>query len=373
MNNQHCYRVTLVIGSLGSGGAERAIVALAEGLVKCGHEVTIVTLDPNTPDFYSVPAEVSRIHAPELICSDCRWFDVSAWRQRFKLLRNTIIEAQPDLVISFIDTVNVLVLQALFFASIPVIVSERIDWRFHPIGIRWRFLRRVFYLRAASVVVQTQSVASVAKKYWPKWSIAVIPNAVADLNVSPQPRPKWFATYNLIAMGRLVYQKGFDLLLEAFAKVHQKFPEWHLTILGEGPLRKSLEEQVLSLGLTDKVTMIGVMNAPFSILRQADLFVLSSRYEGFPNALSEAMACELPVISFDCPSGPAEIVRNNIDGILVPPEDVVALAKALKVLMADEYLRDQYATRSVEVLDRFSSERIYDMWDRLIQQVINKE
>ena len=175
----------------------------------------------------------------------------------------------------------------------------------------------------------------------------------------------------LIAMGRLVHQKGFDLLLQAFAQIAGRHPQWTLTILGEGPLRSELQSQTEALHLQERVHFTGAVANPFPMLRAADLFVFPSRFEGFGMALAEAMACGLPAVSFDCPEGPAEIIRDGIDGILVPPEDVGALAKALDRLMDDTQERQRLAERAPDVLERFSRDRILLVWQELFDKLLS--
>jgi glycosyltransferase involved in cell wall biosynthesis len=170
-------------------------------------------------------------------------------------------------------------------------------------------------------------------------------------------------------MGRLDTQKGFDLLLRAFAKCCRERPDWALTIIGEGEERDELQALAQNLDIASKVRFTGRVAVPAALLRRADLFVLSSRYEGFPNALLEAMAVGLPVIATDCPSGPAHIVRNDIDGILVPTEDVDALATAMAGLMDDDAWRKRLGASATSVVERFSVERIMEHWDSLLEQV----
>lgn len=357
-------KVTFVIGSLSSGGTERVLVLLADAFLERGFKIFVVTLNGAEEDFYTLPAGVHR-----------QTLDISTAAQTlFGLLklRRTLNSTRPDVIVSLIDRMNVLTLLATVGLGIPVAVSERTDPKAHRIGWFWTRLRWWIYPRARRIVVQTRGASDY---FLPKFqaTLCVIPNPVVSPlpgSGSPDPFPeKPF----LITMGRFTKEKGFDLLMRAFAGLCRDYPAWKLVIIGDGPLRRKWEALRDQLGLSGRVLFPGRVKNPYSWLKQADLFVLSSLYEGFPNALCEAMACGLPVISTDCPSGPREIIREGLDGVLVPNQDVAALSKAMARLMSDREERERLGSRAVEVVDRFSVEKVSAMWEALLVQVLDEQ
>jgi GalNAc-alpha-(1->4)-GalNAc-alpha-(1->3)-diNAcBac-PP-undecaprenol alpha-1,4-N-acetyl-D-galactosaminyltransferase len=176
----------------------------------------------------------------------------------------------------------------------------------------------------------------------------------------------------LLAVGRLDPRKGFDLLLRAFYQIRDRHPDWQLTILGEGAIRAELEDLRSQLQLTDCVHLPGAVSNVSDYLRQADLFVMSSRVEGFPMALCEAMACGLPSLATDCLSGPRDIIEDGVNGVLVATENVEALATGLDALMSDSAKRQQLAQAAAQILDRFGLERVMAMWTQEIEIVIDR-
>ncbi len=365
-------RLTLVISSLSSGGAERVMSIMANYWVVKEWEITLLTFDDGTePPFYDLDYRVC--HIPLSIAGDSPNLFVSIWQnlKRIQILQSAIAQSKPDAVISFVDQVNVLTLLATRSLNIPVVVSERVDPALYSIGRIWEQLRRWTYPLADRLIVQTQGALSYFSS-GRKTRVCVIPNPVVLPIRGKDISDRLLVERSLMAMGRLTQQKGFDLLLQAFARLKDHYPEWTLTILGEGKLRTELESLRDSLGLCDRVHLPGVVKNPYKALVQADIFVMPSRFEGFPNALCEAMACGLPVISTDCPSGSREIIRDGVDGILVSNENVEALAAAMERLMSDEAERKRLSTRAPEVLERFSLEKVMGMWEKLLAQVVEE-
>jgi glycosyltransferase involved in cell wall biosynthesis len=215
------------------------------------------------------------------------------------------------------------------------------------------------------VVVQTESVAAWARSFLPDRKVRVVPNFVRDL-----PPPVKIRDAKLVlAVGRLERQKGFDLLLDAFAASGVAGRGFRLVILGEGIERRPLMARVSELGIESQVSMPGVVRDPESWMARAAIFALTSRYEGFPNALLEAMAMGCAVVAADCDSGPRDIVRDEVDGLLVPPENVPALAAQLLRLANDAVLRASLGSAAIAVRDRFSRPSVLRKWEKLIGEV----
>ncbi len=347
----------MLIPGLGAGGAERVVSNLANAWAETGDAVTIVTLDsPSQPPYFPLHPAIGILRLDTQRPSSSPLHAVRANLRRAKTLRTVIQTTHPHVVVSFIDQMNVLALFSLMRTGLPVIVCERVHPAHHPISPAWRFLRACLYPFARRVTVQTADAIGALPHLT---RTAVIANAVAPMPRTPPENGK-----RMVAAGRLVHQKGFDLLLRAFAK--GAAPDWRLDIWGEGPERSTLEHLASDLGLADRIRFPGLSTASGGWRDGADAFVLSSRYEGFPNVLLEAMAAGLPCAAFSCPGGPAEIITPEQDGLLVPPEQVEELAAALARLTGDSALRARLAEAAPHAVKRFAPTSILAVWDELL-------
>jgi GalNAc-alpha-(1->4)-GalNAc-alpha-(1->3)-diNAcBac-PP-undecaprenol alpha-1,4-N-acetyl-D-galactosaminyltransferase len=369
-------RITLIIPELSSGGAERVLVLLAQGFLQRNHSVSVLTMSNDDTDFYSLPTGVKRIALNLRYKSTTPLHALWNTIVRLIRLRQAIQSTQPDVVISFMPQMSILTMLALFRTNYAVIATQHSSARMFPCGQPWELLRHVTYPRLQKLVSVSQDVDD-EFNWLPNGKRAVIYNPFLPIKQTQvqsdrlnnvDPNKKW-----IVAMGRLIHAKGFDLLLAAFQKIADRYPDWQLLILGEGELKLELENLRDRLHLSDRVVFTGAISNPFPLLQCAKLFVLPSRTEGFPMALGEALACGLPVISTNCSSGIQELMRDGIDGIIVPKQDVGALAAAMDRLISDEAERNRLAIRAPEVVERFSLDKILDLWETLIAEVLQEK
>jgi glycosyltransferase involved in cell wall biosynthesis len=255
-----------------------------------------------------------------------------------------------------------LLLARLARPGLTVIAQEHLNLESHGQLLRDALLAR--YPNVDEVVVLTERDAGTYRRaLGARPPISVIPNAV-DTHVAAPPeleRPV------VVAAGRLTRQKGFDLLIEAFAAVVERHPEWTLRIFGEGPWRGKLRRQIVAHGLSNHVTLPGRVRDLDRQLSAASIFALSSRHEGLPMVLLEVMGQGVPVVSFDCPTGPGEVIEDGSSGLLVPPEDHGALAAALCTLIEHPDRRRELAAGGLaRVESAYSSEVVGAQWEELI-------
>lgn len=368
--------ILFFIHSLSSGGAERVTTTLANYWAGKGWAITVVTVTGDESDFYALDDRVRRVSLNMAVNSHGPFEAFSNNARRVRALRKLLIQHKPDVAVAMMATSNVTLAIAGRLTGIVTFGSERTYPPAMPLGRFWELLRRRTYPWLNYLVAQTKESESWCALHAPAKNMAVIPNPV-DFPMRSQPpviKPdrvisKLNCRKVLLAVGRLGEEKRFGRLLSTFADLATRHPDWGLVILGKGALMNALLEQVTSLGIEERVALPGAVGNVGDWFNAADLYVLTSRFEGFPNTLVEALAHGLPSVAVDCQTGPREIMRHGIDGLLVPQDRPAELYTALDCLMSDQSLRDSFSKRAVEVRERYAVERIAGQWEELFQNL----
>lgn len=359
-------KVVIILSGLGAGGTERVANIMANHWAARGWPVTVATLDPpGTRSYYPFHPGVTirRLGVPPRRRG--KLGAALAIIRRVAAIRRILREEAPDIAIALLTRQSILTLIAAQGLDLPVVVSERSNPERQYPGRVWNWLRMKLYPRAYGLVTMTEG----ARDFFPAKLRArswIIPNPVMP---AAERRPGHEGR-RLAAVGRLEAVKGFDLLLQAFGMIADDFPDWKLVIWGEGRERATLEALRDRLGLAYRVEFPGLSRQPGAWVETADAFVLSSRYEGFPNVLLEAMAHGLPAVSFDCRWGPREMIRHGVDGLLAAPQDVAELAAMLAAVMRDAGLRSRLASAARVSAQRFRTEAVMAKWDQLVHAAI---
>ncbi len=360
----------VLLYSMGSGGAERVTANLSNYWVAQGNEVTIATIASQNFNSYDLDPRIERIYLD--LQSDSKNVLMGLYHNAIRVVsvRRLIKQLQPDIAIAMMTTSNViLALATLGMTNIKTIGSERSNPSVNRVGRLWTLLMKYTYrLLSAVTAMSTQSQEWLQVNTNAK-SVIAIPNFASWPLPSYEPKvmPPKSQRKILLAVGRLVNEKGQAMLIDAFSKVEKKYPDWDLFIVGEGYLENSLKKQVNQLDLDERIFFPGKVGNVCDWYESSDLYVMSSVVEGFPNTLVEAMSYGLPSVSFDCDTGPRDIITHEVNGLLVKPKDIDGLAEALDRMMGDDELRKQFAIKAPEVRDKFSLEKITGMWETLFQ------
>ncbi len=372
----HPPRLTFFLPQLHMGGAERVIVSLIKGLVAKGFQVDLVLMNRGMGAYEK---EIPR---------ECRVIDLGARRTLTAIvpLACYLKHERPAIVIGVLSHLNVTILLArgISRAKIPVIVTEHGNFSAaHPYAERYTAkllppLMRWLYPRASFIVGVSQGVVDDLKKVLrfdsPKFR--VIYNPIVDETLlqkaeEPLDHP-FFGEGNppvILAVGRLHVAKDFPTLFRAFTLVRKEINA-RLLILGDGDKRQELEALAKDLGITQDLDMPGFVENPYTYMKRASVFVLSSQWEGLPTVLVEAMACGCPVVSTDCPSGPAEILDNGTYGLLVPPKNPEKLAEAILKVLQSKDLAQELKEKGQKRAQDFTVDRAVGEYVRLVEACI---
>ena len=344
------------------GGAERMVCRLASEMHARGHDVQIVSLDaPGAASFYPLPSGVAwhRLGLRPGIGDKIR----RAW-----ILRRLLRRERPDAFVGFVMSGDKTVYAAVLGSGAPLISAERNAPMMY--SLKMGPIRRALYFNlmrlCRRITVQFEGYRDGYPAYL-RDRIVAIPNPVSRASAFARPAGGDAGVRTLLAVGRLDDQKRFDVLLDAYALISPEFADWRLRIVGEGERRGDLERRIRSLGLTDRAALAGATADIHREHLNAHLFVLPSRWEGFPNALAEALAHGLPAVGFaGCP-GVSDLITDGSNGVLAPGvDDPESLAGALRRLMADDGLRQEMGEHAIESVSAFDPGTVFDRWETLL-------
>lgn len=355
-----------------SGGAERVLANVTDGLVKLGHEVTILTFDRSPGvSFYPLNSRIELAHLP--IGDPALKSGPFVTCRRILALRKKVLKLKPDIAIGFMHSMFVPLSFALIKTGIPVIASE------HTVPAHYKNRKLEFLLfRISSKLVS--SITIISEKFrslYPesiKRKMTVMPNPVQLPGaIRAEPGGENTDTRTILTIGRLTEEKNQAVLIEAFALLAHKYPDWKVRIIGHGDLRLELEKKVVELGLQSKVLLPGVTQSIDHEYASAHIFATSSFYESFGLATAEAMFCGLPVIGFaDCP-GTNELISDGENGILVEERSTGSFADGLERLIQNPEMRQRLGGKGRERLDEFSSEKTALRWQKFLEEIYRQK
>lgn len=355
-------KIAIVTNSLSLGGAERISVLLAEWLNSKGYEVAIITLKRDNKKIYEVNPKIKRMAINGENGSSS--FDI------ILNLRRTLKEYNPSLILVMGVPLSIYTVPASLGLSIPLIVSERNDPA-HFAGRKiTKFLSRFLMRYAKGFVFQTNEAMNYYSKSIRNKGI-VIPNPLTSSNL-PEPY-KGVRRKRVVTVGRLVPQKNHELLISAFKEIVSEFPEYTLTIYGEGIDRPKLSNKINEEKLSNNVFLPGEKSNIYSEIIDAELFVLSSDFEGMPNVLIEAMALGLPVISTDCSGGGASsLIEDRMNGVLVPVGNKDEMVSAMKAVLLNKEFAKLIGENAIEIRERLNSDKVCNQWFEYFLKTINE-
>lgn len=347
-------KIAIVIENIsGKGGTERVASGLANALAQMPDNRVTVFSVCGDQSFFPLGAAVSLRFA-----GGRSW----CWPLRLTL---ALLRGHFDTIITVsMGKLSVIMTPylRLFCPRSRLLLSEHVSFHQYPRPFKW--LKLLVYRLADRVIFLTHQDRDVISRWIRPEKCLVIEN------VSPFPvqAPVFAERDNIaLAIGRLSRQKGFDRLIALWQQIALQAPDWRLLIIGDGPERAALQQQITRAGLEQQVLLLPATPDVASYYRQASLFLMTSRYEGLPMVLIESMSFGLPLVAYDCKTGPAELIDDGTNGYLVAEGDSQGFCQRVLTLIADRQLREQFANASISKAERFSAGRIYPQWQQIIR------
>lgn len=356
-------KIAFVLPALNMGGAQRVVTVLANVLIK-NYQVFIITFT-NTKVYYELDNNITILNCTDSIRPSTNGFvGIKNNLYLLKRIHAIIKENNIDLLISFLTSANILTTLVAKFNNLPVIISERNNPYSQKVSRIWGLMRQITYPKADFVIVQTETIKSFYSSKIKEDRLIILPNPIAP--ELTQKRIGNFKKENIILnAGRLTNQKAQDILIRAFALTENK--GWKLVIAGEGPNRKKFEHLIKELKLESKVFLPGRQKNIHDLYNRSKIFAFSSIFEGFPNALIEAMHFGLACVSTDCPTGPSELIEHGKNGYLVPMNNPTEFAKKLNKLMNDDRESLAFGRNAINAVEKLEAKNVVKLWEKLIK------
>lgn len=357
-------KILFIVDSF-SGGAGNVIQILASEFSHKKYNIEILLLNGKTVN--------EKYDLSKVIVHNCALSEfapgnnpISRVNSAVKFLKNEFDKINPDVIVSFLTEINILCCMSNH-KKIPLIISERNDPYVEKPKIYWQILRYLTYGKANKIVVQCDYFKDFCRGKF-KQNVVVIPNPI--LKAKFEHIVKEQEKIEIVSLGRLTEQKNFQWLIDRMANISKKNSKIKLKIYGTGHLEKILQDQIASFHLQNTVTLMGYTDSPHKVLAQADIYAMTSNYEGFPNALSEAMAVGLPSVSRFCHQGISDLVRDGENGYTVLMDDTIQFEAIILKLAESFELREDISEKAKKISIEFSTEKIVDIWEKEIKNII---
>ncbi|MBV7268143.1 glycosyltransferase family 4 protein [Winogradskyella luteola] len=362
----HKKNIGFVVGTLSSGGAERVISTLSNSLIE-RFDVTIITFSKSTP-FYTLDNRVKVVHCRENIekpksALDSLKLNYSLTKRISKISKQEGV----DILIGFITSANILTVLAAKLNGIPSIISERNNPLVEDVPKLWEILRKFVYPKADSLVLQTKGIKKLYEKKIRPNKITILPNPISS-DLSKLRNVDTKQEKIILSVGRLDKNKCHDELITAFHTINPK--DWKAKIIGDGNKKQELTKLIKQYNLSDRIEIISKVKDIDRYYNEASIFVFTSKTEGFPNALLEAMHFGLPCISTDCNFGPSDLIKDGKNGFLIPVNDQQALTAKLSQLINGEELQTKFSHNAKQTTEAYTSEKVVAQWEALINKHI---